>query len=89
MSPSDDGNPAEEEPNYQENGDRDLCSDGEQKRPKSPEGRPGQRDRQMGERETKAWSMLSKLQENTPQQSSSSTSRSNFEDCEFGSFWPP
>ncbi|XP_036066119.1 proline-rich protein 36 isoform X2 [Oryzias melastigma] len=80
---NDDGNPAEEEPNYQENGDRDLCSDGEQKRPKSPEGRPGQRDRQMGERETKAWSMLSKLQENTPQQSSSSTSRSNFEDFDF------
>lgn len=88
LSLSDEGNPAEEEPNYQGKKDRDLFSGGEQRRPKSPEGRAGQRDRQMEERETKAWSMLSKLQENTPQQSSSSRSRSNFEDCEFGSLLP-
>ncbi|XP_023808268.1 mucin-17 isoform X2 [Oryzias latipes] len=80
---NDEGNPAEEEPNYQGKEDRDLFSGGEQRRPKSPEGRAGQRDRQMEERETKAWSMLSKLQENTPQQSSSSRSRSNFEDFDF------
>ncbi|RVE56576.1 hypothetical protein OJAV_G00222330 [Oryzias javanicus] len=79
-SDNEEGNPAEEEPNYQGNGDRDLFSGGGQR---SPEGRAGQRGRQMEERETKAWSMLSKLQENTPQRSSSSTSRSNFEDFDF------
>lgn len=36
----------------------------------------------MEERKTKALNLLSKLQDNTPQQSNGSKSRSNFEECE-------
>ncbi|XP_037837031.1 flocculation protein FLO11 isoform X2 [Kryptolebias marmoratus] len=72
--------PTEEEPSIlgMRTSDRGPHSDGE-----SAEGRAEERDPRLEERKTKVLNMLSKLQDNTPRQSKSSKSRSNFEDFDF------
>lgn len=81
-TPSHNGNPTGEEPNYPARRGQDLLPDGE-RRPGSPERRDEEKERWLEERKTKVLNMLSKLQDNMPVQSKSSLSRSNFEDCEF------
>lgn len=71
------GGPTDEEANYP--GLRNRVQ-----RPGSLDWSPEEK-RRMEERKTKALSMLSKLQDDTPRQSNNSEGRSNFEDCEFGS----
>ncbi|KAM7378390.1 hypothetical protein PAMA_013342 [Pampus argenteus] len=66
-SSTDEGGPAEEESNY----------------PGWKEHRAEEKDRRMEERKTKALNMFSKLQEDTPRQSSSNAGCSNFEDFDF------
>lgn len=49
----------------------------------TPKHGTGERGRKMEERKTKVLKLLSKLQDDTPHQSTSNKSCSNFEDCEF------
>ncbi|KAM4569994.1 uncharacterized protein PAE49_009251 isoform 2-T2 [Odontesthes bonariensis] len=72
-----DGSPTEEEPNYPGR------SDQVQRRPESPDHRAVEKDRRMEERKTKVLNILSKLQDNTPRQSKTNKSHSNFEDFDF------